>query len=451
MKKLGSKKQIALYAVSGMGVNLLNTMMTSYLCSALIIGGFGEAAIRNQTYLQRDLVDAAIWGAFVLIAKIIDGIIDVPMAALTDGLRSRFGRRRPSLLIGLIPLLLSYAAFLIVPRPEGVSLLNTFYYGVVLCIFYTCYTLTMVTYYATFTEIVSTERERTMLGNVKSVCDIVYFIIGYVGVRAMLNGMNVRVAALIVMPLSLTMLIPLFMIKEPSNRDEPKEKTKRLRLVPSLAATLKNGSFIKWMIVYSFMTFGVQLFLGGINEYFSFVKMNMIYVMMAAFAPVPLTLLLYNKIHRRYGFGVSYGYILTVFFTGTITMFFVSFMAEGAAKTVLSIISGLICSFAIGALFAVAYSVPSQLAAEEEERTGVSNSAMYFAVQGLFSGVATGIGTGVVLTALKKSSEGVADIHAGTAPIAYMTLICAAAMAVSLIFTFFLPKSIKLLGKEQGK
>ena len=84
MKKLGSKKQIALYAVSGMGVNLLNTMMTSYLCSALIIGGFGDAAIKNQTYLQRDLVDAAIWGAFVLIAKIIDGIIDVPMAALTD-------------------------------------------------------------------------------------------------------------------------------------------------------------------------------------------------------------------------------------------------------------------------------------------------------------------------------------------------------------------------------
>jgi Na+/melibiose symporter-like transporter len=241
------------------------------------------------------------------------------------------------------------------------------------------------------------------------------------------------------------------MIKEPSNRDEPKEKTKRLRLVPSLVATFRNGSFIKWMIVYSFMTFGVQLFLGGINEYFSFVKMNMIYVMMAAFAPVPLTLLLYNKIHRRYGFGVSYGYILTVFFTGTITMFFVSFMAEGAAKTVLSIVSGLICSFAIGALFAVAYSVPSQLAAEEEERTGVSNSAMYFAVQGLFSGVATGIGTGVVLTALKKSSEGVADIHAGTAPIAYMTLICAAAMAVSLIFTFFLPKSIKRLGKEQDK
>ena len=109
-------------------------------------------------------------------------------------------------------------------------------------------------------------------------------------------------------------------------------------------------------------------------------------------------------------------------------------------KKALEIPAGLLCSLSIGALFAVAYSVPSQLAADEEKKTGVTNSAMYFAIQGLFSGVATGIATGLVLTAL-KGKEGDAS-----SAISYMTLISAAGTFVALLFTFMLPKSIIKMG-----
>ena len=299
MKKIKGRFRIGLYACSGMGINLMNIMMGSYLCSALLTGGFGtENAILNQTYLQKDLVDWGLWATFVLIAKIVDGVIDIPMAAFTDRLRSRFGRRRPSLVIGLVPLIASYLLFLVVPDPTGVSALNTIYYGVVLCVFYSFYTLTMTTYYATFTEIVDNERDRRMLGNVKAVCDIVYFIVGYVAVRALLNGINIRTVALITLPLTATMLIPLFMIKEPSNLDAEKVEYKTVGMVRSLQHTFKNRTFILWMIVHAIMQFGVQLFLGGINEYFSSTGMSMIFVMMSAFAPVPLTFLLYNRLVR---------------------------------------------------------------------------------------------------------------------------------------------------------
>ena len=443
MKKLRTKGQIALYACSGMGINLLNTMMTSYLCSALIVGGFKGDAITYQTYAQKDLIVASLWAVIAFIAKVLDGVIDVPMAALTDGLRTKFGRRRPSLLIGLIPLLLSYVLFLVIPDPSGATILNTLYYGLMLCVFYTFYTLTMVTYYATYTEILENERQRSLMSNIKSVCDIVYFIIGYVVVRMFLNGLNIRVVALIVLPLSATMLIPLFMIKEPSNKDQPKETQKALRLIPSITYTFKNKTFIKWMIVYSFMTFGVQLFLGGINEYFSFVGMNMIFVMCSAFAPVPFTLILYNKIQKTFGFGAAFRYVLITFCVGMLAMFGVGFIPAGTAKTVASIVTGLISSFAIGAMFAVAYSIPSQLAAEEEEKSGVSNSAMYFAVQGLFAGVATGIGTAIVLTALKKGSEN------GGRAMTYLTVVSAAGALISLILTFILPKKLLLMGKAE--
>nr|MBQ6241488.1 MFS transporter [Lachnospiraceae bacterium] len=439
MKKIHGKGRIILYAASGMGINLLNLMMGSYLCSALLIGGFGEAAIANQTFRGIDLVVPAVWAAFAMAAKILDGIIDIPMAAFTDGLRTKWGRRRPALLIGLIPLLLSYAAFLIVPNPGGATLLNTIYYGVVLCIFFCFYTLTMVNYYATFTEIVETEHERNLLSNAKSVYDIVYFILGYVVVRMMLNGMNITKVALIVLPIALTMLIPLFMIKEPDMSGEAAETTPRLSLTKSLAYTFRNRPFIIWMVVYSFMTAGVQLFLAGINEYFSYVGMSMILVMIAAFAPVPLTLLLYDKILRKKGFGFAYRYILIAYMVGMTTMFAVSFLPKGMPKTILSIVTGLISSFAIGAMFAVAYSLPSQFAADEEQEKGISHSAMYFAVQGLFAGVATGLSTGVILVALKQT-EGA---------MRYLTPICAGLILLSFILSFLLPKKVQSMSKDK--
>ena len=108
MRKLDRKWQMLLYACSGFGVNLLNLMMGSYLCSALLIGGFKGNAILYQTYNGNNLVIAGVWATFVLIAKIIDGVIDIPMASFTDRLQTRFGRRRPSIVLGLVPMIAAY-------------------------------------------------------------------------------------------------------------------------------------------------------------------------------------------------------------------------------------------------------------------------------------------------------------------------------------------------------
>lgn len=450
MRKLKTRGQKMLYALSGIGVNMLNLMMGSYLCSAIIASGFAEKVKPFQTFAGTDLVLIPVWAVFGIIAKILDGVIDVPMASFADNLRSRFGRRRPAIIIGLVPMIVAYLLFLVVPNPGQATLLNTVYLGVVLCLFYMSYTLTMVTYYATYTEIVDTNEDREFISNVKSVCDILYFILGYVGVRAMLNGMNIRTVALIVLPIVLTMLIPLFMIKEADNRKSSGVNEKSVGLLTSIGCTMKNRNFVLWMIVYSFMTFGVQLFLSGINEYFAGTGMNMILVMVGSFAPVPLALVIYRRIYGRYGFGTAFRYALITFSVGMLSLFGVSFIPAGGARTVLSVSAGILCSLAIGALFSVAYSVPSQLAADEEKKTGIANSAMYFAVQGLFSGVATAIGSYVVLNALKAAAGSISDTSSVN-PIYFMTAVSAAGTLLSFVLTYMLPRSLVDMGKKHKK
>ena len=66
--------------------------MGTYLCSALIVGGFDDKDIGSWTFANHDLVVAALWAVLVFVAKALDGIIDLPFALLLDRIKSKFGR-----------------------------------------------------------------------------------------------------------------------------------------------------------------------------------------------------------------------------------------------------------------------------------------------------------------------------------------------------------------------
>lgn len=451
MKKITSRKKLLLYGCSGMGVNLMNLIVGSYLCSALITGGFAAEDIGRWTYTDKSLVVATLWAALAFAARVLDGVIDLPFASFTDSLKTRWGRRRPSLVIGFVPMVMAYLLFLI-PLNQGETVLNTVWFGVLLMVFYAFYTLTMLTFYATFSEVTETEGDVVFLSNVKSVCDVVYFILGYALVPAFVSmGVNIRYVALIFLPLSLFMLIPMFLLKEePTNKPAPVQEgevaEKPLTLWRAIAVSLRNKNFIYWMTTAAVMNFGLQLFLGGINELFSSAGLNMTVVMASSFVPVPFTIILYNKIVSKKGLGFGYRYILTIFSIGMLVMYFCNISAGTLSKgllTAITVCGGILVSFSIGAFFSVTYTVPSHLAKREREEKGHSVASMYFAVQGLFEGVSAGLATGVMLTAL-KSEDMIGDIS-------YLPLIviafCMAAFLMSLAF----PKVISLMGKETPK
>ena len=446
MKKLTSKKQIILYAMGGMGVNMLNLIVGTYLCDALMVEGF-DVNVENWTYANKTLIVAAVWSVMILVSKVLDGVIDIPFAAWTDNLKSKWGRRRPAILLGLIPMIIAFVLFLNPISNETESLANTIYLGIVLCIFYTFYTLTMVTYYATFSEIVDNDRDRVLLSNFKSVFDVVYFVLGYALIPAMVGSVNIRVIGYIFLPLVLTMLIPLFMIKEKSSLPqdtEETEKAKMVNLVESVKYAFKNKSFIIWMGIYMVMQFGVQMFLSGQNVYLSGVSKFegwMVTVLNAlSFAPVPFTLILYNKIINKKGFKPAFRFTMFMFTLGMIVMTFTnaSWISNLTVRFIIGIVASLLCSFAIGSFFSIGYIVPSFLAVKEEKETGISHPAMYFAIQGLASGIATGLSTGIVWVNLKDGGNTY-----------LMGIVVAISCIITVLLTIFMPKSLNDVGKVE--
>lgn len=235
MERLQKKSHLILYACSGLGVNMLNVIVGSYLCSALLIGGFAPEDVGRWTYLDKSLVIAAVWSVLGIVAKVVDGLIDLPLSHFVDNMRSKWGKRKTGILLGYLPMIAAYLLFLI-PIDPTESLVNTIWFGALLLIFYTTYTLTMITYYATFAEVSKDEKDLVLLGNAKSVCDVVYFSLNFALVPAFVSmGLNIRVVALIFLPLALTMLIPFFLLKERDNTKEKREGKTRTTVRQSVA------------------------------------------------------------------------------------------------------------------------------------------------------------------------------------------------------------------------
>jgi Na+/melibiose symporter-like transporter len=439
MQKLKSKKQLILYGCSGLGVNMLNIIVGSYLCSALLVGGF-EKHVESWTYLNKDLVVAGLWAVLVFLAKALDGVIDLPFATFADKLHSKLGRRKTAILMGAVPMIIAYVLFL-VPLTNGSSILNTVWFGVLLCIFYAAYTLTMLTYYATFSEVCETNKQSVFLSNTKSICDVVYFSLGFALVPVFVSlGVNIRIVALAFLPLVATMLIPFFLLKEDQTDGAEETQVEPLTLKKSLITSFKDTTYIYWLCVAFVMTIGLQLFLGGINEVFSSTGLNQTVVMASSFAPVPLTLMAYNKIIKKYGFAWGYRFSLVIFALGMMVMLLCYLTADilsPLALTLIAMFGGVFVSCALGAFFSVSYTIPTYLARKELQEHGNDVASMYFAVQGLFEGIAAGIATGFILVMLKAHDA-----------IVLLPVIVAICCGVAFVMTFYFKDHLANMGKE---
>lgn len=152
---------------------------------------------------------------------------------------------------------------------------------------------------------------------------------------------------------------------------------------------------------------------------------------------MPFTMILFNKIVSKTGFKFGFQYSLIAFMIGILIMFFDQYISDETIRLIVAIIGGIVSSFGIGSFFSATYVIPSQLAADETAETGISHSAMYFAVQGLVSGISVGISTGIVWVNLKKGNLS-----------NFMPIFVAVSLLICFICTIFLPRSISNIGKK---
>ncbi len=414
--------QEPLYGIGGFGTGFMLMVANSYLLpyylppvEELKGGAFNFAPVALFTVL--------FW-----VARVFDGLIDIPIASWTDNLRSKWGRRRPLILLGIIPMIVAYV-LMWRPPVEGTSWVNAVYAGVLSIIFYGAYTLSTVPYLSALSEIVPDEKAKVRVASWQTFFNTMGYVLAYVLVPILFKVFGDKQTAILVLaPSMLTILIPVFIIKEKSTKGMGKDDLNAEPKIPlwtSLKMTIKNKKFTRYLTMYAVLYFGLQAFLGGI-VYMSSDMMGLTEVIdgqvqvngaqlglmnAAAFAPVPIMLLIMNAITKKRSIYaalkvglVTFAIAMSIFifaWTGWgIKMFqgslFTFMGAEVNQAVLLGAIAGFFGSYSIGVFFTVPYAIPAQIAAEEAAVTGKNRAAMYLAVQGVVNQIAGSL-AGVLL------------------------------------------------------
>ena len=411
MKKFRNLNSIGkeiLYSFSGFGANLMMIIMGAYFTDAVnpaALGSSESAALQTIGGRMICLVLPVVFAILGIFGKVFDGLIDIPFASITDNLKTKWGRRRPPIAICIIPMIASFILCWI-PVFGDNQLGNTIWIFFWQLVFFATYTMNLIAFYGSLSTVCADEKQRLRVSSFKSFFDTICYVLTYALVPVVLKGFHISIDTLVFVlsPLMLTMVIPLFMIKEGEKWEKkmiaegyditPLEEEKQVSLGKSFAGSFKNKPFMSWTIVNCCSFFGLQMFLVAMNALIlggmGLDAMGMTILNTCAFAPVPLMLYLFNRLKAKKGIRFAYQLALLSFAISIMSFLVGSRLLMGdktTVKIIIGCIGGVTGSFGIGAFFMMPYMIPAQISSVEEKLKKENKSAMYFAVQAFTTSV----------------------------------------------------------------
>lgn len=422
VRSLDKKWKEIVFAMSGLGPNLMMILMGAYFTDAIdptmlmastnpdkylmMHSGFLSNSLGGLCYIL-PLIFPVLWA----ISKAFDGIIDIPFAKITDSLNTKWGRRRPPILICFIPMVLSFImcwlpiggyifpAEALNEITEAAQTFNTIWITVFALIFFSTYTMCLIAFYGSLSQVCEDESQRIRVSSYKAVVDTIVYALVYALVPVILGAtqQNIDKVAIFGSVLMCTMLIPLFIIKEGEKYGYPEKdglKEEHVSILQSLKVTFGNRVFMSWLVVNCTAFFGLQMFLVSMNAIITggmnFGALDMAIIETCAFGPVPMMLYLFNKVKRKKGLRFTYQTCLIAFAIAILSFDLASVFVTGGNKPVqfvIAIVGALIGSWGIGAFFMMPLLIPAQVSSIEEKLTKTNHSAMYFAAQAVTTSV----------------------------------------------------------------
>jgi Na+/melibiose symporter-like transporter len=299
------------------------------------------------------------------------------------------------------------------PAGHSAQIFNTIWIVVFALIFFSTYTMCLIAFYGSLSTVCDGEKQRLRVSSYKAFFDTISYCIAYALVPVFLQAFNLHIDkfAMIATTLMITMIIPLFMIKEGEKYGYPEREgiiEDHVTILQSLKITFGNKVFMSWLIVNCTSFFGLQMFLVSMNALINggmgFGNLEMAIIETCAFAPVPIMLYLFNKLKAKKGVRFTYQTCLIAFALAILSFDFASLYVTGGNKAVqyaIACTGGVIGSWGIGAFFMMPYLVPAQVSSVEEKLTKTNHSAMYFAAQAVTTSIIGAIASGLVYENIK--------------------------------------------------
>jgi len=389
-EKLSAKIKV-LYGVADLGIAMLTASIQFFLL-----------------YFLTDvvLVDPALAGTALLVGKLTwDAVNDPLFGWLSDRTRSRWGRRRPYLLFGAIPLGLT--TWLLYSMPSGMAGAKAFL--VVLfsyLLFDTMHTLVSTAYSALSPELTYDYDERTSLTTVRMVFSVIGYILGAAAttpIAGLLKGLlgsekagYSGMGAVLGLIALTAVLITAIGVKEPGR---PESRPSALPPLRSVLLTFKNRPFMQLMAAQFLSSFSFTL-LTSLLPFFVIYQVDMeaqiSYLMLTMLVMIGLFLYPWKAVSQRINKGPSYALGLLIAALAVIGSFFL----PNKPSLVLYVIAAL-AGLGFSAQWVFPWSMLPDVIETDQVMTGERREGVYYGVWAFLGKLTNALGIAVSGWALK--------------------------------------------------
>jgi GPH family glycoside/pentoside/hexuronide:cation symporter len=394
-------------------------------------------------------LDVGLAGFAFIIGRIWDGINDPLMGTISDRIRTRWGRRRPFMLLGAIPFGLGF--FLMFNRPPFESdWAIALYYGLVFILYDTAYTIVNAPYSALTSELTEDYDERSSLAGWRMANSIFasLFTAGlfkllaenvfagwFAGPDAVRNGYAVAAALWGVM-ITLTPLLVVAFVREPKRilaKDEDPINFVRITREVFSNRPFRIGATI-YLLAFTAVDIITAVFVWFLVYY---MQLNppldsavLAIVLGVAFLSMPLNVYLM----RHYGKGRTYTGMMIFW---SVVMMGISLLPPGNVALVM--IAAAFAGLGYGAANAVPWAIVADVIEDDEWATGKRREGIYNGYLVMLRKLATAFAVGFIVPQILAATgfvSGAADSQPESAVLAlriFMGLVPAVLLILSMI------------------
>ena len=310
---------------------------------------------------------------------------------LSDRAHTRWGRRKPFIMLGTIPILIIYIIIWLPPLPAGGNEVFTFLYLLLMLILYdTFYTMVALPYDSLFPELYTSVKERSQVNTIRQILAVVGLLaaalipgIVVAGESAPLDEqmssyfVNGIITAVII---GIALLISLkWGVKE--RKEFKLDYLQQPKFFESLKYSMKNKGFVLYTIMF-FLYEYVLLLLATIVQIFgrellnaspfeTSIIMGIMYVV--GLASVALWRWLDVKIGSKKGYAIS---IVAYFFASLPLMFIDVYL--------IAVVIAVFMGIGFGGMLYFIYLIIADVIDEDELKTGIRREGAFFGITNFF-------------------------------------------------------------------
>ena len=330
-------------------------------------------------------------GTVILFGRIIDAISDPLIGYWSDKTVTRWGRRKPFIVIGFILMALSQILIWI-PIVHYESIINVLYAAVLLGIFWFGYTAAIAPYLALLPEIATSTEERVRLSAFQAFFSQISLVISGVIVPILLGILGFLSTSLVLTIVATTsMLAVVLAIKE---RISSREKiATKMNIIEAVKATAMNKVFIYYLVPTAILVLSTTMlqmtlpYVVTVSAGLDKKNVSLFYFPLIIVSVI--TLPIYKKLAVKMGKKKLYLFGMSMFIIPTLMLALTGMIPIDPRIYLLA--TGVIAGLFVTPLLMLPNAFIADITDIDEEKTGYRREAIYFGTQGLITKTMAGL------------------------------------------------------------